>query len=129
VLVAFYITRVPKERLAGYVEQSTQHKQSVSVSVGTGDFGKGHEGTLVFVLKSCERRDKSLTCRLTVASPGYDRVVSFPPLKTKITDVHKSEFFNRHQQARHRIDGVARRGHSTLRSTWIGNRSFPAKWL
>jgi hypothetical protein len=92
VAVVFYMARVPKDRVAGHVEQSTQHEQTASVTIGTGDFGKGHEGTLAFVLKSCKGTDKAMTCSLTVASPGYDRVLFFPALKTTITDAHGNVF-------------------------------------
>jgi hypothetical protein len=78
---------VRTERLpSGHSEQPTQREQSVSVTVGTGDFGKGHEGTLEFVLKSCAGRERAMTCSLAVASPSYDRVLFFPALKTTITD-------------------------------------------
>jgi hypothetical protein len=113
VAVALYIASIPKNHVTGHTEQSTQHDQSVheqsaSVTIGTGDFGKGHEGTLVFVLESCEGRNKALTCSLTVASPGYDRVLFFPALRTRITDAHDRVFLAATGHARHHIDG--RRG-------------------
>jgi hypothetical protein len=97
VAVALYMASVPKGHVAEHAEQSSQHEQlvleqSASVTVGTGDFGKGQEGTLVFFLKSCESRNKALTCSLTVASPGHDRVLFFPALRTRITDSHGNVF-------------------------------------
>jgi hypothetical protein len=100
VAVALYMASVPKGHVAEHAEQSNQHEQSVheqsaSVTVGTGDFGKDHDGTLVFVLKFCEDKEKATTCSLTIASPGYDRVVFFPALKTTITDAHGNVFLAR----------------------------------
>jgi hypothetical protein len=79
-------------RPSEHAKHSTQHEQSVSVTVGTGDFGKGREGTLEFVLKSCEGREKTMTCSVTAASPGYDRVLFIPALKTTVTDAHGKVF-------------------------------------
>jgi hypothetical protein len=62
------------------------HEHSFSVTVGTGDFGKGHEGTLEFVLKEREVSAKAIWCSLTVSSPRYDRVLFLPPFKTTLTD-------------------------------------------
>jgi hypothetical protein len=105
VAVALYMARIPKYGVAGYVEQATQHDQSASVTIGTGDFGKRHEGTIVFVLKSCDARNKALTCRLTVASLGYDRVAVFPGIKN---DNHGRPWkcvFSRNQHTRDRVVG------------------------
>jgi len=61
-------------------------EQSFSVTVGTGDFGKGHEGTLKFVLKGCDVNEKAVWCKLAVSSPKNDRALFVPQSGMVMTD-------------------------------------------